>query len=64
MSFDQGQHQHAILTEGGCSHTLAKSHDSDDWIETYKNSPGEKLQDALEEMIEILSKTRAQKSGL
>jgi hypothetical protein len=45
MSFDQGQDQHTILTEGGYSHTLAQpsDHDSDDWIKTDKNHPGDKL---------------------
>jgi len=54
MSFDQGQDQHTILTEGGYSHTLAQSsdHDSDNWIKTDKNPPGHMLEDALEGMIE------------
>ena len=35
--------EHTSLTEGGCSHTLAQpsDHDSDDWIETDKNPPGD-----------------------
>ena len=70
MSFDQRQDQHTIRTEGGYSHTLAQSsdHDSDDWIETDRNPPGDKLQDGLEVMIErarrVLDAGRAQKSGL
>ena len=54
MSFDQGQDQHTILTEGGYSNTLAQSsdHDSDNWIKTDKNPPGHMLEDALEGMIE------------
>jgi hypothetical protein len=44
-------YQHTILPEGG---TLAQSsdHDSDDLIEIDKNHPGDKLQHALEGMIE------------
>ena len=40
MSFED---EHTSLTEGGCSHTLAQpsDHDSDDWIETDKNPPGD-----------------------
>jgi hypothetical protein len=54
MSFHQGQDQHTILLEGGYLHTLAQSsdHESDDWIERDKNAPREKLEDALEAMIE------------
>jgi len=53
-SFDQRQDQHTILIEGGYSQTLAQSsaHDSDDLVETHENSLGDKLQDALEGMIE------------